>query len=410
MKQRALETFLRYIAIDTQAKEGSETFPSTKGQRDFAQLLKDELHECGLEDVQIDSFGYLFATIPHTIPEKVPVIGLLAHLDTSPEVSGNGIKPRIIDRYTGGDIIINKELNIRIMEAENEKLKECIGHTLVTSDGTTLVGADDKAGVTAIMTLVRELRDKPYIPHGTIRIAFTPDEEVGKGPDHFSVEKFGADYAYTIDGGFVGELNKETFSANTALITAEGRTIHPGVAKGRMVNAVRVIGEIIARLPVAMAPETTDGYKPFIHPLSVTAEVDFSRLKLILRDFRTEGLNEQETLLKEIINEVRDRYPKAKISLEITESYRNMREEIEKHPLVMDNIRKAAQQAGVSPYWKPIRGGTDGARITAMGLPTPNVFTGSCNHHSVTEWLSVDGLVKVVETLLRLVEINCETS
>ena len=410
MKQRVIENFLRYIAIDTQAKEESETFPSTKGQRDFAQLLKDELHECGVEDVQIDSFGYLFATIPATIPEKVPVIGLLAHQDTSPEVSGNGIKPRIIDRYTGGDIVINKELNISIKESENEKLKECIGHTLVTSDGTTLIGADDKAGVTAIMTLVQELRDKPHIPHGTIRIAFTPDEEVGKGADHFSVEKFGADYAYTIDGGFVGELNNETFSANAALITVEGRNIHPGVAKGRMVNAVRVIGEIIARLPAYMAPETTDGYKPFIHPLSVTAQVDSSNLKLILRDFRTEGLNEQETLLKKIISEVQDRYPKARILLEITESYRNMREEIEKHPLVTENIWKAAQEAGVRPYWKPIRGGTDGARITAMGLPTPNVFTGSCNHHSVTEWLSVDGLVKVVETLLRLIEINGETS
>ncbi len=410
MKQKILENFLRYIAIDTQSKEDAETFPSTHSQRDFAQLLVDELQELGIDDAQVDSYGYVMATIPATVTEEVPTVGLIAHLDTSPEVSGEAIKAQVIEKYTGGDIVINKELNSIIKESENKELKKCVGHTLVTSDGTTLIGADDKAGVAAIMTLVQELHENPHVPHGTIRIAFTPDEEVGHGADHFDLEKFGADYAYTIDGGFTGELNKETFSANAAVISVEGRNIHPGTAKDIMVNSIRAMGEIVAQLPGEMAPETTDGYEPFMHPMSLQGSIDKSSIKLILRDFKTEGLDAQKKILEDIINEVRGKYPKAKITLEITESYRNMREELEKHPHVTENLWEAAKRAGTEPFWKPIRGGTDGSRLTAMGLPTPNIFTGSGNHHSTTEWLSVDALEKAVETLINVIQINCERS
>jgi len=410
MKQKILENFLRYIAIDTQSKEDAETFPSTHSQRDFAQLLVDELQELGIDDAQVDSYGYVMATIPATVTEEVHTVGLIAHLDTSPEVSGEAIKAQVIEKYTGGDIVINKELNSIIKESENKELKKCVGHTLVTSDGTTLIGADDKAGVAAIMTLVQELHDNPHVPHGTIRIAFTPDEEVGHGADHFDLEKFGADYAYTIDGGFTGELNKETFSANAAVISVEGRNIHPGTAKDIMVNSIRTMGEIVAQLPREMAPETTDGYDPFIHPMSMKGSVDKSTIKLILRDFKTEGLDKQKQILENIVTDVQKKYAEAKITLDITESYRNMREELEKHPHVTDNLWEAATRAEMQPFWKPIRGGTDGSRLTAMGLPTPNIFTGSCNHHSTTEWLSVDALEKAVETLINVIQINCERS
>jgi len=410
MKQKILENFLRYIAINTQSKEDAETFPSTRSQRDLAQLLVDELQELGIDDALVDEYGYVMATIPATVTEDVPVIGLIAHLDTSPEVSGENINAQVIKEYKGGDIVVNKKLNVVITESENKELKKCIGHTLVTSDGTTLLGADDKAGVAAIMTLVQELHENPHVPHGTIRIAFTPDEEVGRGTDHFDLKKFGADYAYTIDGGFPGELNMETFSANSADIIVEGRNIHPGAAKDRMINSIRVMGEIVAKLPPDMAPETTDGYEPFIHPMHMHGSVDNSIIRLILRDFKTEGLDIQKKMLEDIISEVQKKYPKATISLEISESYRNMREELEKHPHVTENLLEAAKRAGMEPFWKPIRGGTDGSRLTAMGLPTPNIFTGSCNHHSVTEWLSVDALEKVVATLIEVIQINCERS
>jgi tripeptide aminopeptidase len=410
MKQKILENFLRYIAIDTQSKEDAETFPSTHSQRDFAQLLVDELQELGIDNAQVDEYGYVMATIPATVTEEVPIVGLIAHLDTSPEVSGENIKAQVIEKYTGGDIVINKELNSIIKESENKELKKCVGHTLVTSDGTTLIGADDKAGVAAIMTLVQELHENPHVPHGTIRIAFTPDEEVGHGADHFDLEKFGADYAYTIDGGFTGELNKETFSANGAVISVEGRNIHPGTAKDIMVNSIRAMGEIIAQLPREMAPETTDGYDPFIHPMAMKGSVDTSSIKLILRDFKTEGLDKQKQILENIVTDVQKKYPEAKVTLDITESYRNMREELEKHPHVTENLWEAASRSETQPFWKPIRGGTDGSRLTAMGLPTPNIFTGSCNHHSTTEWLSVDALEKAVETLINVIQINCERS
>ena len=268
------------------------------------------------------------------------------------------------------------------------------------------MAADDKAGIVAIMTTLEILKENPEILHGEIKIAFTPDEEIGHGVDYFDVDKFGADFAYTVDGGVAGKLNMETFSADTATINIEGRNIHPGTAKDIMVNAIRVMGNIISRLPKNMTPETTEGFDPFIHPMTLEGSVAKTSMKMILRDFKTEGLDTQKKILEKIISQVQTLYPKAKITLEITETYRNMRDELEKHTHVTDRVWAAAEKAGVTPEWEPIRGGTDGSRLTAMGLPTPNIFAGGSNFHSTTEWLSVDGLVKSVETLLNLVKVE----
>lgn len=405
MKEKALEKFLRYIQIDTQSKDESDTFPSTKNQFDLAHLLVEELKELGLKDAEVDENCYVMATLPSNTGKEAPTIGLLAHMDTSPEVSGKNIKPQTIEKYEGGDIIVNKDLNVKIMESECDELKKCLGDTIITSDGTTLLGADDKAGIAAIMTTLEILKENPDILHGEIKIGFTPDEETGRGVDKFNIKKFGADYAYTVDGGVTGELNMETFSANAATIEVEGRNIHPGKAKGIMVNAIRVMGNIISRLPKEMTPETTDGYDPFIHPMTLDGSVAKSTMKLILRDFKTEGLDTQKEILEKIIAEVQQLYPKAKIKLDITETYRNMRDELEKHPHVTENLWSAAEKAGAAPYWEPIRGGTDGSRLTAMDLPTPNIFAGGANFHSKTEWLSVEGLGKSVETLLNIVRV-----
>ena len=406
MKEKALEKFLRYVAVNTQSNEESETAPTTTIQFDLAKILVEELKELGLQDVSLDDHCYVMATLPANTDKDAPKIGLLAHMDTSPEVSGENVKAQIIDSYDGGDIVLNEEAGVIIKGSEDDKLQKCVGQTIVTSDGTTLLGADDKAGIAAIMTMLETLKENPDIPHGELKIAFTPDEEVGRGVDHFDVKKFGADFAYTIDGGIAGELNMETFSANAATIEVVGRNIHPGTAKNVMINAVRVMGDIVSRLPKDMAPETTEGYEPFIHPMTMTGSVDKATVKMILRDFKTPGLDTQKEILEKIIAEVQELYPKAKINLEITETYRNMRDELEKNPQVTEVLFAAAQKAGVNPQWEPIRGGTDGSRLTAMGLPTPNMFAGGANFHSKTEWLSVDGMVKSIETLLNIVRTD----
>jgi len=405
MKQKALKKFLRYVCINTQSDEASDSSPSTQNQFDLAQVLVDELKALGLQEVSLDKHCTVMASLPANMDMDVPKIGLLAHMDTSPDVSGKNVKPQIIETYGGGDIILDKAHNV-VISGEDDKLQACIGETIVTSDGSTLLGADDKAGIAAIMTLLDILKENPDIPHGELKIAFTPDEEVGRGVDHFDVTKFGADYAYTVDGGIAGELNMETFSANAATINVQGRNIHPGTAKDVMVNAIRVMGHIVSRLPQHMAPETTEGYEPFIHPMTLTGHVDKASLKLILRDFQTSGLDTQKKILEDIITDVQALYPKAKITLEITKSYRNMRDDLEQNPQITDALFAAASKAGANPKWEPIRGGTDGSRLTEMGLPTPNIFAGGANFHSKTEWLSVDGLVKSIKTLLHLVEVR----
>ncbi len=415
MSQSALDRFLRYVRIDTQSKDDAVDYPSTAKQLDLLNLLVKELKEIGVANARIDSYGYVMARIPSNLPPshpergKIPTIGLIAHVDTSPSASGAGVKPQVIT-YTGGDIVLPGDPSVVIRESENPELKNNIGKTIVTSDGTTLLGADDKAGVAIIMAAVETLMSRTDIPHGDIAIAFTPDEEVGAGTKFFNIREFGADVAYTLDGDTTGELNKETFSANSAVITVHGRNIHPGTAKNIMVNSIRVIADIITRTPRDMAPETTEGYEPYIHPHLLEGDEARSTLKFLLRDFETEGLKRQEEILRNIIAEVQRLHPKARIELQIIESYRNMRDGLTKDPRILECMWEATQRAGIEPKWVPIRGGTDGSRLTEKGLPTPNIFTGGQNYHGPTEWLSVAGMEKSLETVLNLVRIWVEKS
>jgi tripeptide aminopeptidase len=410
MTETVLDKFLRYVVIDTQSKEDSESYPSTAKQFDLLNVLLKELKGLGVPQVSIDEHGYVMATLSANVSIKVPAIGFVAHVDTSPEVSGANVKPQVIKEYKGGDIVLPGDSNIVIRESENPALKTALGKMIVTSDGTTLLGADDKAGIAIIMTAIQQLITNPKIPHGEIKVGFTPDEEVGAGTKFFDIKKFGAQFAYTLDGDTTGELNKETFSANSCLITVHGRDIHPGSAKNIMINSVRVISEIIARLPKHQAPETTDGYEPYIHPYVLEGGVGKSTIKLLFRDFKTSGLDDLKKIVEKVVAEVQSLYPKAKIEIQINEQYRNMREELEKDTRVIDYLYEATKRSGLQPLWTPIRGGTDGSRLTADGLPTPNIFTGGSNYHSCTEWVNVWGMEKAVETVLNLVQIWVEKS
>jgi tripeptide aminopeptidase len=413
MNETALDRLVRYVKIDTQSAEESSTYPSTEKQLAFSQLLAEELKQLGLVDATVDNWGLVMATLPANVPGnhpalgKVPAIGFIAHIDTSPSVSGANVKPQII-RYSGGDIVLPGDSSITIKESENPELAQYVGEIIVTTDGTTLLGADDKAGIAIIMTALQTLINNPNLLHGDIKIGFTPDEEVGAGTNHFDIEQFGAAFAYTVDGEMPGELNKETFSADTAVITAHGRNIHPGRAKELMVNSIRAIADIIACLPKEVAPETTEGYEPYIHPYKIDGEEDRSTLRVLLRDFDTRGLAELKQRLEKIIEEVKPLHPKARFELEIIESYRNMREALEKDPRVLEYLWEATRRAELEPKWVPIRGGTDGARLTAAGLPTPNIFVGGKNFHSKTEWISLRGMQYAVDTIVNLAQIWVE--
>jgi len=414
--ENALDKFLRYVKVDTQSQEDSKSYPSTAKQLDLANMLVKELKELGLQDARVDKYGYVMATLPGNLPKnhkaygKVSTIGFISHMDTSPDVSGANVKPQVIRNYKGGDIALPGDPSVVIRISENPELQKNIGKTIVTSDGTTLLGADDKAGIAAIMYAVQTLVGNPKPLHGDVKIGFTPDEEVGQETDYFDIKEFGADFAFTVDGGTTGELNKETFSANAATITVYGRDIHPGTAKGIMVNSIRVMADIITRLPKNIAPETTEGYEPYIHPEKMDGATMKSTLKFLLRDFETAGLKNLEQILRGIISEVEKLHPKARIELEIKESYRNMRYDVEKEPRLLEAMWEATKRAGVEPFWKPIRGGTDGSRLTEKGLLTPNLFTGGENYHSRTEWLSVFGLEKSAETIVNLVQVWVEKS
>lgn len=401
-----LKRFVRYVQVDTQSKEDSSDFPSTTKQLDLSRMLVEELKSLGVKNAKLDKHGYVMASIPGNRP-KVPVVGFVAHVDTSPEVSGADVKPQVLT-YRGGDIALPGDPSVVIRASENPPLSREMGRTIVTSDGTTLLGADDKAGVAITMALAETLMSDPAIPHGEVKIAFTPDEEVGGGTKFFDLKAFGADMAYTIDGDKAGEVNKETFSADTLVLTVKGRDTHPGSAKGLMVNATRVACEIVARLPRDMAPETTAGRQPYIHPYTMESGVGKAVVKILLRDFETAGLQSLKKRVEAIIADVQRLYPKARISIEILESYRNMGPILEKNPLVLEALEEAVRCAGLTPSWVPIRGGTDGSRLTAMGLPTPNIWTGGLNAHSKTEWISLDAMEKSLETVTHLVRLLAE--
>lgn len=414
MKQTALERFIRYAKIDTQSSEDSQTYPSTAKQFDLLNLLVKELKELGLKDVEIDKHGYVMATVPANLSKtdkafgKVPVVGLIAHVDTSPSTTGTNVKPQVLKSYAGGDITLPGDSSVVLRVSENPELANNIGKTIVTTDGTTLLGADDKAGLAIIMTAAQTLVNEPSILHGDVRIVFTPDEEIGAGTKYFDVKKFGAQFAYTVDGDTPGELNKETFSADLATITVHGRNIHPGSAKNIMVNSLRAMADIIVRMPKDVSPETTEGYEPYIHPHHLEGEEAKTTLKILLRDFNTRGLDVLKKRLEDIIAEVQRLHPKTKIELSILNQYRNMKDYMGTDPRVLDCMFEGTKRAGLDPKWVPIRGGTDGSRLTEKGLPTPNIFTGGQNYHGKTEWLSVHGMEKSVEAVVHLVQVWVE--
>lgn len=411
-RSSAVERFLRYVTFDTQSNENSETYPSTAKQLDLLRHLVDELRAIGLSDAQIDEHGYVMATIPATTQKKdVPVIGFIAHVDTSPEMSGAGVKPLIHQNYQGQDIVLPDDPSAVLRPSELPYLKERIGDDIITASGTTLLGADNKAGVAEIMAAAEYLMAHPEIPHGTIRVGFTPDEEVGAGTKYFDVPKFGARYAYTMDGGARGEIEYESFSADAMTLTFVGRNTHPGYAKDLMVNAIKVAANFVSRLPEdSLSPETTDGYEGYVHPYVVTASVDRTSVKMLIRDFKTPGLKEKENFLEKLARETVADWPGSTLEVKVEESYRNMREVLDHHPDVVENAREAIRRAGIETREKPIRGGTDGSKLSFMGLPTPNVFAGEQSFHSRFEWVSAQDMDKAVEVIVHLARVWEERS
>lgn len=406
-KTTVAERFLRYVTFDTQSSETSETYPSTSKQLDLLRHLVDELKALGLEDAAIDEHGYVMATVPATSSKTgVPVIGFIAHVDTSPEMSGTGVKPIVHRSYQGQDLVLPDDPAAVLRPADMPYLGKRIGDDIVTASGTTLLGADNKSGVAEIVAAAEYLLAHPEIPHGTIRLGFTPDEEVGAGTKHFDVAKFGAQYAYTMDGGARGELEYESFSADALTVTFQGRNTHPGYAKGEMVNAIKVAADFIVRLPQdGFSPETTDGYEGYVHPYVINASVDRTSVKLLVRDFKTPGLKEKEDFLIRLAQETVADWPGASFETKVEESYRNMREILDRYPEVVENAREAIRRAGLEPEERPIRGGTDGSRLSFMGLPTPNIFAGEQSFHSRFEWVSIQDMEKAVEVIVHLCRV-----
>jgi tripeptide aminopeptidase len=402
-----VDRFLEYVKIDTQSCEGSATFPSTPGQLELLHLLKDELVALGLEDLTMDQHGYVFATIPATSPKTdVPVIGFLAHVDTSPEMSGAGVKAIIHRSYDGRDLEFPDDPNAVISFEDNPHLAQQIGNDIITASGTTLLGADNKAGVAEIMAATEYLLAHPEIEHGPIRIGFTPDEEVGCGTKFFDVERFGAHCAYTMDGETLGELQVETFSADAMTVTFQGLNTHPGFAKGKMINSIKVAAEFISRLPKdGLSPETTAGYEGFVHPYVIDAGVEQTSVKLLIRDFVTSGLKTLEQTVERVAREAVAVFPGSSVDFLVEENYRNMKEVLDEYPEVVENARVAYRRCGLDPVVEPIRGGTDGSRLSFMGLPTPNIFAGEHNFHSRFEWISCSDMHKAVEVIIELCRV-----
>ncbi len=416
VRESLLDRFCRYVQIDTQSNDQSSTYPSTEGQKNLLQILVTDLQAAGLEDAAIDEHGYVMATVPSNSPDnhpahgKVPTLGLLAHVDTYHEVSGKNVKPVVHRNYDGGDLALPGDPSIVLKAAEEPELAACRGMTIVTADGTTLLGADDKAGVSEILEVLWRLKEDPSRLHGRIRVAFTPDEEIGKGTLHFDVKRFGADYAYTVDGSGLGSIEAESFCADSAHVTVTGVDVHPGYAKGKMTNAVRVMSEIILALPQDRTPETTEGREGYLHPITMSGNVSEVRAHFLVRDYAEEGLHELADVLRRAAATVGERYPAARISVTVEESYRNMKYVIDREPKVVEYAEEAVRRAGVTPRHESIRGGTDGARLSYEGLLTPNLFDGSMNFHGKKEWVPLEWMDKAVETVLNLLEVWVEKS
>ena len=400
------ERFLRYVVIDTQSDPASPTCPSTEKQKNLGRLLAAELQEMGLRDAHLDDFGYVYATIPANTDKPVPVICFCSHMDTSPDCSGKDVKPQIVRNYRGGDIVLPGDSSQIIRAADHPALLDQIGNDIVTSDGTTLLGADNKAGLAEIMDAAQFLADNPQIKHGAIKILFTPDEEIGRGVDKADLKKLGADFAYTIDGETAGNIEDETFSADGVTITIEGVSTHPGFAKGKMEHAIKIAAAIVDRLPRdSCSPETTEGKEGFLHPIGISGTLEKATLGFIVRDFTDEGLKEKEALLESVAKEVMQGFPRSTYRLEIKQQYLNMKQVIDRHPEIIDNAIEAIRRTGLKPVRSSIRGGTDGSRLSFMGLPCPNIFAGEHAFHSRLEWVSVQDMEKAMQTIVHLAMI-----
>ncbi|MDO1514008.1 peptidase T [Maribacter confluentis] len=403
--QHIIDRFISYVTIDTQSDPTSESTPSTEKQWILAHKLVDELRSIGLHDVTIDENAYIMATLPANVEHEVPTIGFIAHFDTSPDFSGMNVRPQIIENYNGHDIILNKEKNIILSSSYFDDLLQYIGQTIITTDGTTLLGADDKAGITEIVTAMEHLIHNPEIKHGTIRIAFTPDEEIGRGAHKFDVEKFGAQWAYTMDGSQLGELEYENFNAASATISISGKSVHPGYAKGKMVNAVIIANKIIEDLPRHEIPEETTGREGFFHVHTVNGEIENATIEMIIRDHDMDHFLRRKELIRAIVKKYNQAYDDC-ITLEIKDQYFNMKEKVEPVFHIVEIAQRAMEDIGIKPIIKPIRGGTDGSQLSFMGLPCPNIFAGGHNFHGKYEYVPVESMQKAVEVIVRICELT----
>ncbi|MEC1347434.1 peptidase T [Bacillus haynesii] len=405
MKNKLIERLISYAKVDTQSNENSQTTPSTPGQLTLANMLVEELKQIGMKDVTIDENGYVMATLPSNTEKEVPTIGFLAHVDTATDFTGKNVNPQVIEQYDGKDIVLNESLNVVLSPKEFPELADYAGHTLITTDGTTLLGADNKAGISEIMTAIEYLIAHPEIKHGKIRVAFTPDEEIGRGPHKFDVEAFNATFAYTVDGGPLGELQYESFNAAAAKITCKGTNVHPGTAKGKMVNAAKIAMQFHAGLPDNEAPEFTEGYEGFYHLLSINGDVSETNFSYIIRDFDRDRFNERKETVQKIANDLKAKYGENSITVDMNDQYYNMREKIEPVKEIVDIAYEAMKNLDIEPVVKPIRGGTDGSQLSYMGLPCPNIFTGGENFHGKYEYISADNMVKAANVIVEIVRL-----
>lgn len=400
MKDELIRRFVTYAKVNSQSDEESQTCPSTEGQRTLGRMLVDELKEIGMGEVTMDENGYVMATLPANTEKEVPTIGFLAHLDTATEMSAEHVNPQIIEEYDGGEILLNQDLHVLLSPNEFPDLKNYIGHTLITTDGTTLLGADDKAGIAEIMTAMHYLILHPEIKHGKVRVAFTPDEEIGRGPHRFDVKAFQADFAYTVDGGPLGELEYESFNAAAAKIIIKGVSVHPGTAKGKMVNSMKIAMELNGMLPPEEAPEFTEGYEGFYHLTSLNGGVEETKMNYIIRDFDRTQFEERKKRLTDIVSQFKEKYGEKNIILELRDQYYNMREKIEPVKEIVEAAEQVMRNLGITPIIKPIRGGTDGSQLSYMGLPTPNLFAGGENFHGKYEYVSVQNMEKATQVII----------
>ena len=401
-----VEKFLKYVKYDTQSDEESETFPSTEKQKILSAVLANELKEIGLEDAHMDEWGYVMATLPSNTDKNVDTIAFIAHVDTSPAVTGKDVNPVINKNYQGGDIVLKNDTSKIIKVHENPQLKDMIGYDIITTDGTTLLGADNKAGVAEIMDAVNYWVTHPEVKHGTVKICFTPDEEVGRGTEKIDLEKLGAKYAYTVDGSTRGELETETFSADAVIVKIIGKNIHPGFAKDKMVNAIKISADFLESLPQdRLSPETTEKREGFVHPWIINGNEELTTIKFIIRDFITDKLAEYEAFLKDLAEKTVAKYPGAKLEFEVIEQYRNMKEVLIKHPQIEQYALEALKRLDIKPIMNPIRGGTDGSRLSFMGLPTPNIFAGEHSFHSQLEWVAVQDMEMAVKFIVEIAEV-----